>query len=329
MSAVTKLTPIVQVQDLIMDFRVHHQHGNASHMRALNKVSFDLYPGRAFAIVGESGSGKSTSARIMAKMHNATAGQVRFEGNDIRAFQSRKALLDYRAAVQMIWQDPFSSLNPTHTIFHHIARPLLLHRKVRNGTEARLRVHELLEQVGLTPAQSTASKYPHQLSGGQRQRVNLARTLAVGARVVLADEPTSMLDVSIRAGVLNLLQQMKQRENMALLYITHDIATARYLAEEMGVMYVGHMVEWGNTEAIIQHPRHPYTQLLISAVPNPSNRIQNHLDTQKGEIPIWTSDSKGCPFYGRCHLAKDQCKQALPEVKQLAENHFIRCHEVQ
>jgi peptide/nickel transport system ATP-binding protein len=236
--------------------------------------------------------------------------------------------MHYREGVQMVWQDPFGSLNPTHTIFHHIARPLLIHKKVKPGNKKELqeRVYDLLEQVGLIPPKETAAKYPHQLSGGQRQRVNLARNIAVGAEVVLADEPTSMLDVSIRAGVLNLMEEMKFEKQMSLLYITHDIATARYIAEDLAVMYVGHMVEWGDTEAIIHDPQHPYTQLLVSAVPDPKKSIHEKLKGNKGEIPLWTPDSVGCPFAGRCLHASDKCREQLPGITQLSDNHFVRCY---
>ncbi len=211
---------------------------------------------------------------MIAKMYALTSGVIEYKGRDIQDIVSRDDLMHYREGVQMVWQDPFGSLNPTHTIFHHIARPLLIHKRLRRATkELEERVYELVEQVGLNPPKATAAKYPHQPSGGQRQRVNLARNIAVGAAVVLADEPTSMLDVSIRAGVLNLMEEMKFERQMSLLYITHDIATARYIAEDLAVMYVGHMVEWGDTDEIIHDPQHRYPKLLVSAVPDPKKSI--------------------------------------------------------
>ena len=265
---------------------------------------------------------------MIAKMYTPSGGTIEYKGRDIQEILSRKDLMHYREGVQMVWQDPFGSLNPTHNIFHHIARPLLIHKKVSPGNKKELqeRVYDLLEQVGLIPPKATAEKYPHQLSGGQRQRVNLARNIAVGAEVVLADEPTSMLDVSIRAGVLNLMEEMKFEKQMSLLYITHDIATARYIAEDLSVMYVGHMVEWGDTDDVIANPQHPYTQLLVSAVPDPKKSIHDQLAGNKGEIPLWTPASAGCPFAGRCTHAMDKCKEQLPGVTQLAENHFVRCY---
>ncbi|MCD9463886.1 ABC transporter ATP-binding protein [Photobacterium phosphoreum] len=321
-------TPIIEGKNLIKDFSVNSNSLKKSKMRAINDVSFKMYKSRGLAVVGESGSGKSTTAKMIAKMYAPSGGQIDYYGRDIQTITSRDDLMEYRRGVQMVWQDPFGSLNPTHTIFHHIARPLLIHNKVTSGNKKELEetVYNLLEQVGLIPPKATAEKFPHQLSGGQRQRVNLARNIAVGAEVVLADEPTSMLDVSIRAGVLNLMEEMKFEREMALLYITHDIATARYIAEDLAVMYVGHMVEWGDTEQIIHNPQHPYTQLLVSAVPDPSKSIHTKLKGNKGEIPLWTPDSFGCPFAGRCMQATEKCREKLPEITQLADNHFVRCY---
>jgi peptide/nickel transport system ATP-binding protein len=319
--------PIIEGKHLIKDFPISSNSLNKPMMRALNDVSFSLYKSRGLSVVGESGSGKSTTAKMIAKMYAPSKGEIIYKGRDIATINKKNDLMAYREGVQMVWQDPFGSLNPTHTIFHHIERPLKIHKKARsNPKELEEQVYELLNQVGLTPAKETAKKYPHQLSGGQRQRVNLARNIAVGAEVVLADEPTSMLDVSIRAGVLNLMEEMKFEKKMALLYITHDIATARYIAEDLAVMYVGHMVEWGDCEEIIHQPQHPYTRLLVSAVPDPAKSIHQALEGNKGEIPLWTPDSRGCPFAGRCTHATQKCRDALPPVTKLADNHFVRCY---
>ena len=319
---------LVEGKNLVKDFPLNSNALNQPMMRAINDVSFKMYKSRGLSVVGESGSGKSTTAKMIAKMYPPTDGIIEYKGRDIQTIDSRSDLMSYREGVQMVWQDPFGSLNPTHNIYHHILRPLLIHKKVdpRNKKEQEERVYDLLEQVGLIPPKETAQKFPHQLSGGQRQRVNLARNIAVGAEVVLADEPTSMLDVSIRAGVLNLMEEMKFEKEMSLLYITHDIATARYIAEDLAVMYVGHMVEWGDTEEIIHDPQHPYTQLLVSAVPDPSKSIHEKLKGNKGDIPLWTPESFGCPFAGRCQHATDKCREQLPQVTQLSDNHFVRCY---
>ena len=276
-------------------------------MKALDDVSIALHAGRALALVGESGSGKTTCARMLMRQYRPTSGRVLFRGRDVAAMQGSAELLAYRRAVQMVFQDPFGSLNPTHTIFHHIARPLALHAGLPNRRALRARVLELLAAVELD-AEATAPKYPHQLSGGQRQRVNIARTLAVGAEVVLADEPTSMLDVSIRLGVLNLLERMKRERNMAFLYITHDIATARYVAEEIAVMYAGRIVEWGNTGAVIDAPQHPYTQLLLSAVPDPERPFDGDASRLDGSLVTRARDAA----------------RAQAAIRQVAHNHFVR-----
>ena len=319
---------LIEGNNLIKDFPVSSNALKNPMMRAINDVSFKMYKSRGLAVVGESGSGKSTTAKMIAKMYAPTGGVIQYKGRDIQDIVKKNDLMKYREGVQMVWQDPFGSLNPTHDIFHHIARPLLIHKKVTPGNQKELedRVHDLLEQVGLIPPKETAAKFPHQLSGGQRQRVNLARNIAVGAEVVLADEPTSMLDVSIRAGVLNLMEEMKFEKEMSLLYITHDIATARYIAEDLAVMYVGHMVEWGDTDEIIHDPQHPYTQLLVSAVPDPSKSIHTKLKGNKGEIPLWTPESVGCPFAGRCTHVTEKCKERMPDVTKLSDNHFVRCY---
>ncbi|MDD9176974.1 ABC transporter ATP-binding protein [Aliivibrio finisterrensis] len=319
---------LIEGKNLVKDFPVSSNALKNPMMRAINDVSFKMYKSRGLSVVGESGSGKSTTAKMIAKMYAPTDGVIEYKGRDIQDIVKKNDLMSYREGVQMVWQDPFGSLNPTHNIFHHIARPLLIHKKVAPGNKKELedRVYDLLEQVGLIPPKETAAKFPHQLSGGQRQRVNLARNIAVGAEVVLADEPTSMLDVSIRAGVLNLMEEMKFEKEMSLLYITHDIATARYIAEDLAVMYVGHMVEWGDTDEIIHDPQHPYTQLLVSAVPDPSKSIHTKLKGNKGEIPLWTPESAGCPFAGRCTHVTEKCKERMPGVTKLSDNHFVRCY---
>ncbi|GAM67221.1 (glcNAc)2 ABC transporter [Vibrio sp. JCM 19236] len=286
---------LIEGKNLIKDFPVSSTALKNPMMRAINDVSFKMYKSRGLSVVGESGSGKSTTAKMIAKMYAPTGGSIEYRGRDIQTINKKADLMHYREGVQMVWQDPFGSLNPTHNIFHHIARPLIIHKKVKPGNKKELqeRVYDLLEQVGLIPPKETAEKFPHQLSGGQRQRVNLARNIAVGAEVVLADEPTSMLDVSIRAGVLNLMEEMKFEKQMSLLYITHDIATARYIAEDISVMYVGHMVEWGDTDEVIANPQHPYTSFLSQRCPIHLNlsmkslrvtRVRSHCGHQNQQV---------------------------------------------
>ncbi|MCG9553181.1 ATP-binding cassette domain-containing protein [Vibrio sp. Isolate31] len=301
--------PIMQVKNLVKEFTVGGGFGKEEIFRALHGVSFDLYAGRTLALVGESGCGKSTCARLMTKVYPPTEGEILFNDKDISTLNSRKNILDYRSRVQMVFQDPFGSLNPTHTIEHHLTRPLKIHKQVANKQALTERLEELLTLVEL-PIE-TLAKYPHELSGGQRQRVNLARALAVGAEVILADEPTSMLDVSIRLGVLNLMQRMKKELGIGFLYITHDLATAHYIAEETAVMYKGQIVEWGSTQSILTNPQHPYTKLLISAVPDP--------DLPFGELV------KNEPNYSiDADRIREQSSEIQHNVKQVADNHFVK-----
>jgi peptide/nickel transport system ATP-binding protein len=237
-------------------------------LRAVDDVSFELRPGTVTALVGESGSGKSTVARLISRLYEPTEGRILFRGEDVSNVRGRRALVRYRSHVQMIFQDPFASLNPVKRVEHHVARPLLIHGLV-SRRDVGARVQELLASVGLVPPDEIAQKYPHQLSGGQRQRVAIARALAVEPTVILADEPISMLDVSIRLGILNLILDLKQERDIAFLYVTHDIASARYVADEVLVMYAGQIVEQGATDDVLQTPLHPYTRLLLSAVPDP------------------------------------------------------------
>lgn len=320
------LQEYIQVNNLVIDFPIDSALFNRQYMRAVNDVTFTLKTGEALAIVGESGSGKSTCARALCQINKPTSGDILVNGKPLIAGTSRKQRKDKAKKIQMIFQDPFGSLNPVHTVRHHLARPLKLHQPHLNAKELNDKVIALLEEVGLTPARQTANKHPHELSGGQRQRVSIARSLAVGARFILADEPISMLDVSIRLGILNLMDDMKRKEGIGFLYITHDIATARYFAEKTAVMYVGHMVEWGESDEVTQNPMHPYTRLLISAVPEAGVHKSRELMAKKAEIPLWKPDSKGCPFAERCLEASDECKQEFPAVTQLSESHFVRCH---
>jgi ABC-type glutathione transport system ATPase component len=271
MNAVAPLTiaetaasePVIRLDAIRRDFGM---------VQALRGVSLDLRPGKALALVGESGCGKTTCARIIARMDWPTAGEMFFRDRRVTEAGSAQEERAYRRAVQMVFQDPFASLNPVFSVRHHLARPLALHGHAKTRAERAAGVARLLAGVGLEP-ELTAHKFPHELSGGQRQRVNIARALAVEPEVLVADEPTSMLDVSIRLGILELLARIKRERRLALLYITHDIATAAHVAEEVIVMFAGQMVEWGDTNRVIGDPRHPYTRLLLSAVPDPDKRF--------------------------------------------------------
>lgn len=266
----------LEVRELVKDFRVRSGLLGST-LRAVDRVSFTLTPGRTVALVGESGSGKSTVARTIARLEKPTTGRITATRQDGTVVQRR----EYRDHIQMVFQDPFASLNPFHTIAHHIARPLLLHGRTKGKEATREGVEHLLDRVNLKPAADLAQRRPHELSGGQRQRVAIARALAPGAQVVVADEPVSMLDVSIRLGVLNLLAQLQQEDDLAVLYITHDLATARHFSDDILVMHRGRVVERGPADSVILDPRHPYTRLLASAAPNPEAR---------GRTPLTSDD---------------------------------------
>ncbi|KIE21908.1 chemotaxis protein [Vibrio sinaloensis] len=317
---------ILSVKNLVKDFPLG-QSVKSNLMRAVNDVSFELRKGEALAIVGESGSGKSTGARVLTRIYDKTDGNVEFKGQELSEYIKEHGELEYARQVQMIFQDPFGSLNPVHTIYHHIARPLMIHNRASKEAIPQL-VYELLDLVGLSPVKETAEKYPHELSGGQRQRVAIARAIAVDPEVILADEPISMLDVSVRLGILNLMSDLKDKHGISFMYITHDIATARYFAEKTAVMYVGHMVEWGNSDSVTQNPQHPYSQLLLSAVPEVGNSGKRELMAKKGDIPLWKPSSVGCPFASRCLKATEQCTQSVPEPTQVGPDHYARCHHL-
>ena len=297
-----------------------------SQVHAVDDVSFELRPGTITALVGESGSGKTTVARLIARLFEASGGEILFAEGDVTRTKSRRQLLRYRAQVQMIFQDPFGSLNPVKTIRHHIERPLRIHDVVpRSQVEGR--VHELLRTVGLVPPEDIAAKYPHQLSGGQRQRVSIARALAVEPKVVLADEPTSMLDVSIRIGILNLMLKLKEERQIAFLYVTHDLASARYVADEIMVMYAGQIVERGPVEQVLAEPLHPYTQLLLAAVPDPSRRlVEEPIEPSSGVAAAAVDPAEGCRFAARCPIAIGICTQLTPALVEARPGQIARCH---
>jgi peptide/nickel transport system ATP-binding protein len=236
-------------------------------IQAMADVSFDLQPGRALALVGGSGSGKTTCARILTGLEKPSAGTVQFRGRDIATLRGVAEKKSFARAVQMVFQDPYAALNPVHSVHHHLIRPLKLHGGLAPGQSPEAAVATLLTEVGLDPAK-IQHRYPHELSGGQRQRVNIARALAARPDVILADEPTSMLDVSLRVGVLTVLKRLKIEKQLALLYITHDLATAEYVADEIAVMHKGRIVEHGSARQVITQPAHDYTRLLLAAAPN-------------------------------------------------------------
>ncbi len=338
----TKQAPLLEVRSLSKHFPVGSLL-KTRRLHAVEDVSFTVERGQVVAVVGESGSGKSTTIRLIARLMPATRGEIFFHGSDILKTEPGKASLAYRRKVQMIFQDPFSSLNSVHNVAHHLTRPLLIHKAVKDEKDLHERIYALLDVVGLNPAPEIAGRFPHQLSGGQRQRVAIARALAVDPELILADEPISMLDVSIRIGILNLMEQLKTERGIAYVYITHDLASARYIGDKIMVMYAGHMVEGGASEAIMGEPAHPYTRLLLSAVPDPHAGLRTRQEIgRRGEVPILIDPPPGCPFTARCPVVREVCKQEMPRITPVASStlkpavspgvnqvdaeHWVRCH---
>jgi peptide/nickel transport system ATP-binding protein len=326
-----KVQPILEAEHLRKEFPLHQANvfGARHAVHAVEDATFALYPGRATALVGESGSGKTTVARMLARIYDPTSGVIRFQGKPVKLSHGSRELREYRRHVQLVFQDPFGSLNPVHSVRYHLSRPLKVFGHARTERQVTEQVLTLLRRVSLSPAEQFIEKYPHQLSGGQRQRVAIARALAVQPEVLLADEPVSMLDVSIRLDILNLLLRLKDEEKLALLFITHDIASARYFAEETLVMYAGQMVEGGPSEEIIQAPKHPYTQLLLSAAPDPDRIHSAQRPPQqveaRGEIPSLINPPTGCRFHPRCPHAMSQCKERFPGRTDLGNGHWTNC----
>ena len=313
--------PVLEGRDLTKYFWVKQGRGPLARrvpVHAVDRVSVSLDAGKVTALVGESGAGKTTVARLLARIIKPDKGQVLLDGKQVSGSRSRS----YAAQVQMVFQDPFASLNPVHRVRHHLVRPLQIHHMANGDADAT--VADLLRRVALKPPESFTGKFPHELSGGQRQRVAIARALAVHPRVLIADEPVSMLDVSIRLGVLNLLADLRDKEHLALLYVTHDIASARYLADTIVVMYAGQLVESAPSASLTDSPAHPYTQLLLSAAPDPDRTTPPHLEG-RGAPPSLSAPPSGCRFHPRCPFAMDVCKRQAPPSIALETDHVAAC----
>ncbi|MEE3371383.1 MAG: oligopeptide/dipeptide ABC transporter ATP-binding protein [Planctomycetota bacterium] len=314
--------PLLQVRDLKVHFETNSgwfSPGNA--IRAVDGVSFTLRAGQTLGLVGESGCGKSTTARAILNLVPPTAGSIEIAGTRTSGL-SAKAMRPHRRHVQMIFQDPFASLNPRMTIGRIIAEPMEIFR-LHNSRQRPLEVMRLMDLVGLNP--STLNRYPHEFSGGQRQRIGIARALAVEPRLLVCDEAVSALDVSIQAQVINLLKELQQQLGLAYLFISHDLAVVRHIADQVGVMYLGRIVEMAAAETLYQDPRHPYTQALLSAapVPDPERERQHQRIALRGEVPSPDREYPGCPFAERCHRVEDACHHNPPRLE--GEAHQVAC----
>jgi oligopeptide/dipeptide ABC transporter ATP-binding protein len=297
-------------------------------LHAVDDVSLSIGQREIVALAGESGSGKSTIARLMAQIYEPTSGTIAYEGKPLTAIRSRRDRLRYNGQVPMVFQDPFASINPVFRVSHGVLRSLKLHRPELSASQRQEEAARVFEVVGL--GVDMLHRFPYELSGGQRQRVGFAQALVTRPKLILADEPVSMLDVSIRIGLLNLMAKLRDEEGVSILYITHDIASARYVADRLIVMYAGQIAESGPIETVLTDPRHPYTQLLLSAVPDPRAEL-SAAETDHGEPPKVVNPTPGCRFRWRCPLAIEKCAQVTPTLKDLSTGdvplrHEVACH---
>ncbi len=321
---------ILDVRDLKMHFPVTSgilfQRTVAS-IKAVDGVSFQVKRGETFGLVGESGCGKTTTGRCILQLYKPTSGQIFFDGEELSTLSSRQ-MRAKRREMQVIFQDPYSSLNPRMTAGNIIGEPLIVHGLVANKAEYRERVAELLQNVGLNPYM--ADRFPHEFSGGQRQRIGVARALSVSPKFIVADEPVSALDVSIQAQIINLLEELQEQFGLTFLFIAHDLSVVRHISDRVGVMYLGHLVELADRNEIYVNPLHPYTKALLSAVPIPDPVLdaQRERVLLTGEVPSPLNPPSGCVFHPRCPIAIDDCNSNVPELREVAPGHWASCLRV-
>jgi len=322
----TQAQPLLDVHDLKVWFPVRKSllSKTRAYIRAVDGVSFDVKYREIFCLVGESGCGKTTVANTLLGLVKATSGYAVLNDMDLLKL-TKEQRRQFRRIAQMVFQDPYESLNPHMTVFEIIAEPLEVNRLAANQNEIESRVTESLEAVGLTPPQVFLDHYPHQLSGGQRQRVAIAAALVMRPALIVADEPVSMLDISIRAGILKLMLDLRNEFNLTYLFITHDLATARNFVDRVAVMYLGRIVEVGDTKSVIETPFHPYTKALISVVPVPDPKTKRQKTLLAGEIPSPVEIPSGCRFHTRCPVVRETCSKQEPEFQELGAGHYVAC----
>jgi peptide/nickel transport system ATP-binding protein len=324
--------PLLQVEGLTKHFDVSPpwltrvlQRTSHAIVRAVDGVSFEIGRGRTFSLVGESGCGKSTVARLVVGLYRPTRGTIRFDGIDMSRPERRRAMAPLRRRMQMIFQDPYASLNPRWRVLDIIAEPLRVHRLLADDRAVVRRVGELLEQVRLSP--HDGEKYPHEFSGGQRQRISIARALASNPEFLVCDEPTSALDVSVQAQILNLMRDLQRELGLSYLFISHDLAVVYHVSDDLGVMYLGQLVEWGPARAVFRAPQHPYTRMLLDAIPDLEMSGRRRIPVA-GEVPSPISPPSGCHFHPRCPFANERCRREAPLPIPSGASR-VRCHAVE
>ncbi len=321
----TQQEPLVRVEHLKQYFPVSTGFLSTTMLKAVDDVSFSIMRGETLGLVGESGCGKTTVGRSLLHLYHPTGGEVFFDGQKIG---SRESLKSYRERAQMVFQDPYSSLNPRLTVADIVAEPLDVHHLYANKKEREERIQQLMKTVGLNTEHST--RYPHEFSGGQRQRIGIARALASRPDFIVCDEPVSALDVSIQAQVVNMLEDLQARLNLTYLFIAHDISVVKHISNRIAVMYLGHMMETAGANELTKHPLHPYTVSLMSAVPVPDpkvSRTQQRI-VLEGDVPSPLKVPSGCPFHTRCSRATSACSESCPAMREVAPQHFVACHNI-
>ncbi len=313
---------LIQVNNLSKHFNI----GKNKILRAVDDVSFHIYKGETLGLVGESGCGKSTVGRTLLQIYESSAGEIYFDGQKLNAQAGRAEQAVYKQNMQMIFQDPYSSLNARMTVLEIVSEGLLVHRPDLSFEERKARVFQLLELVGLQ--QKYANRYPHEFSGGQRQRIGIARALAVEPKFIVADEPIAALDVSIQAQIVNLLKQLQKERGLTYLFIAHDLSMVKYISDRIAVMYVGQFVELAESETLYRQPLHPYTEALLSSIPLADPKLERSRERilLKGDVPNPASPPSGCRFRTRCPKIMDICKSVAPVLREVEPNHFVSCH---
>jgi oligopeptide/dipeptide ABC transporter ATP-binding protein len=316
---------LLRVNNLQMHFPIRKGvlRRTVGHVRAVDGVSFEVQAGETFGLVGESGCGKTTTGRSILRLIEPTGGQVIFNGKNVTKLSNRE-MRRIRSEMQIVFQDPYGSLNPRYTVEQTLEEPMIIHRLYHSAAERKKRIMELLDVVGLSA--SRMNRYPHEFSGGQRQRIGIARALAVNPKLIIADEPVSALDVSVQSQVLNLMNDLQKEFHLTYVFIAHDLSVVKHISNRIGVMYLGKIVEITDSDRLYENPLHPYTQALLSAVPIPNPEIKRERIILQGDLPSPANPPSGCYFHPRCRSCMDICKTTSPEWKEIEPGHFAACH---